>query len=49
MNAGDVILWHRYMAHSSGPNLSNRDRMAMVMVFADAGRPAFQAHDCLAV
>lgn len=49
MRAGDVILWHRYMAHSSGPNLSERDRMAMVMVFADAGDPDFKAYDRLAI
>ncbi|MCC4242079.1 phytanoyl-CoA dioxygenase family protein [Thalassospira povalilytica] len=47
MKAGDIILWHRYMAHSSGANLSDRDRMAMVMVFADATHPEFKAYDCL--
>lgn len=49
MKAGDMILWHRYMAHSSGPNLSSQGRMAMVMVFADAAARDFQAHDELVV
>ena len=49
MKAGDMILWHRYMAHSSGPNTSEENRMAMVLVFADAGDPDFRAHDSLVV
>lgn len=49
MKAGDMILWHRYMAHSSGPNETANGRMAMVMVFADAGAPSFRAHDELNV
>jgi len=49
MMAGDIILWHRYMAHSSGPNVSAKGRMAMVMVFADACTPGFQAYDELIV
>lgn len=47
MRAGDAILWHRYMAHSSGPNRSARDRMAMVMVFADTAAPGFRSYDLL--
>jgi hypothetical protein len=45
MSAGDVIIWHRYLIHGSGPNLSNQDRLGMVLVFADASRPNFEAKD----
>jgi hypothetical protein len=45
MAAGDVLVWHRHLLHGSGPNRSEHDRVGMVLVFADAGRPDFQAKD----
>jgi len=45
MSAGDIIIWHRYLVHGSGPNLSNQDRIGMVIVFADTSRPDFKAKD----
>jgi hypothetical protein len=45
MNAGDIIIWHRYLVHGSGPNLSNEDRLSMVLVFANPSHPGFTAKD----
>jgi ectoine hydroxylase-related dioxygenase (phytanoyl-CoA dioxygenase family) len=45
MAAGDVIVWHRYMVHASGPNRTNQDRIGTVLVFADAGQKDFRSKD----
>lgn len=45
MSAGDIVLWHRYLVHGSGPNLSEQDRLGMVVVFADASKPNFKSKD----
>jgi hypothetical protein len=47
--AGDVLIWHRHFVHGSAPNQSDRDRRAVVAVFADSAQPGFQARDRLAV
>jgi len=47
MAAGDALAWHRYLVHGSGPNQSSRARRAMVLVFADADAPGFDADDVL--
>lgn len=46
LEAGDGVLWDRYFAHGSGPNASAEDRRGMVVVFADASAPGFEAKDC---
>jgi len=43
--AGDAIVWHADMLHSSAPNRSDADRRGMVLVFADASAAGFQALD----
>lgn len=45
MPAGDVLVWHRYMVHGSGPNRSNQDRFGMVLVCADASQIGFETKD----
>lgn len=45
MQAGDVLVWHRYMVHGSGRNCSSSDRKGMVLVFANAAEPNFTARD----
>lgn len=47
MNVGDMLMWHRYMLHGSGANHSDKDRVGMVMVFADTSQPDFSSHDVL--
>lgn len=49
MNAGDVLVWHRYMVHGSEPNLSSEDRLGMVLVFVSAAAPNFRAKDVFRV
>lgn len=43
--AGDAIVWHADMLHSSAPNRSAADRRGMVMVFADSSSKDFEALD----
>lgn len=45
MAAGDVLVWHRYLVHGSDPNPAPEDRLAMVVVFADAACSNFNAKD----
>jgi ectoine hydroxylase-related dioxygenase (phytanoyl-CoA dioxygenase family) len=45
MAAGDILSWHRYMVHGSGPNRSDHDRIGTVLVFANAAEPDFVAKD----
>jgi ectoine hydroxylase-related dioxygenase (phytanoyl-CoA dioxygenase family) len=48
-SAGDVLAWHRYTVHGSGPNLTQEDRVGMVVVFANASAPNFKARDLFRV
>lgn len=45
LEPGDAVVWDRYFAHGSAANTSAVDRRGMVVVFADAGDPGFQARD----
>lgn len=45
LSPGDAVMWDRYFAHGSAPNSSAEDRRGMVVVFADASAPGFQATD----
>ena len=45
MDQGDVLIWDRYTVHGSGPNKSEQDRKAMVLVFANSSTPDFKTKD----
>jgi hypothetical protein len=45
LKPGEAVIWDRYFAHGSGRNASGMDRRGMVVVFADASDPGFQAAD----
>jgi Phytanoyl-CoA dioxygenase (PhyH) len=45
LHAGDAVAWDRFFAHESAVNTSDRDRQAVVAVFADASVPSFRAKD----
>jgi hypothetical protein len=45
LQPGDGVMWDRYFAHGSAANTSPNDRRGMVVVFADASSPDFQAKD----
>jgi hypothetical protein len=45
LRPGEGVIWDRYFAHGSGRNASGTDRRGMVIVFADASDPGFQAAD----
>lgn len=49
LQAGEAVMWDRFFAHSSGPNLSDQDRRGMVLVFADAGAEGFRSKDRLSL
>jgi hypothetical protein len=42
---GEAVIWHRYLIHGSGPNLSATDRRGFVVVFADPNANGFSATD----
>jgi hypothetical protein len=45
LKPGEAVIWDRYFAHGSGHNSSGMDRRGIVVVFADASAPGFQAAD----
>lgn len=45
LKPGEAVTWDRYFAHGSGRNASGMDRRGIVVVFADASDPGFQAAD----
>lgn len=49
MGRGDVLVWHPYLIHGSGPNRSASPRLSTVVVVADGGLKNFRAHDVYAV
>ena len=49
MQAGDILIWHRYLVHGSGPNYSGDSREGMVLVFANTSIPNFQSRDILEI
>lgn len=49
LEPGEAVIWDRHFAHGSGRNDSGMDRRGMVVVFADASAPGFQAADRLSL
>lgn len=49
MDAGDVLLWDRYIAHGSEANRSAMNRKGVVMVFVDSLQPDFRVTNCFLV
>ena len=45
MEAGDLLLWDRFMVHGSDANRTHQGRKGVVMVFVDAAQPDFRAKD----
>lgn len=49
LKPGDAVMWDRLFAHSSGANVSDRDRRGMVVVFANGGAEGFDPTDAMSL